>query len=84
MTNREYIDPAQRINSSLGSHSVYGFALPGTDETGVFNPINDYGRAKMQAEVNTSELEDGQGTREAVHAGTASQGGHPGSRGHRD
>lgn len=32
------------------SVAVYGFAEPGTDETGVINPFNEYGRTKYQAE----------------------------------
>lgn len=32
------------------SVAVYGFAEPGTDETGRINPFNDYGRSKFQAE----------------------------------
>lgn len=32
------------------SVAVYGFAPEGTDEKGVFNPFNDYGRTKMEAE----------------------------------
>ena len=30
--------------------AVYGFAEPGTDETGEINPFNDYGKTKFQAE----------------------------------
>ncbi|MDB9943935.1 NAD-dependent epimerase/dehydratase family protein [Octadecabacter sp.] len=30
--------------------AVYGFAEPGTDETGVINPFNEYGRSKFEAE----------------------------------
>jgi len=33
------------------SVAVYGFAPEGTDETGSFNPFNDYGRTKMEAEA---------------------------------
>lgn len=33
------------------SVAVYGFAPEGTDETGAFNPFNDYGRTKMEAEA---------------------------------
>lgn len=33
------------------SVAVYGFAPFGTDETGRFNPFNDYGRTKMEAEA---------------------------------
>lgn len=32
------------------SVAVYGFAPEGTDEKGAFNPFNDYGRTKMEAE----------------------------------
>lgn len=32
------------------SVAVYGFAPPGTDETGAINPFNDYGRSKYKAE----------------------------------
>lgn len=32
------------------SVAVYGFASPNTDESGAFNPFNDYGRTKMLAE----------------------------------
>ena len=32
------------------SVAVYGFAPIGTDESGEFNPFNDYGRTKMEAE----------------------------------
>lgn len=30
--------------------AVYGFARPGTDETGVVRPFNEYGRTKLEAE----------------------------------
>ena len=30
--------------------AVYGFAEPGTDENGLINPFNDYGRTKYEAE----------------------------------
>ena len=30
--------------------AVYGFAAPGTDETGVIAPFNEYGRSKYEAE----------------------------------
>lgn len=30
--------------------AVYGFAEPGTDETGAINPFNEYGRTKFEAE----------------------------------
>ena len=32
------------------SVAVYGFAEPGTDETGPINPFNEYGRTKFEAE----------------------------------
>lgn len=32
------------------SVAVYGFAKPGTDETGAINPFNEYGKTKYQAE----------------------------------
>lgn len=32
------------------SVAVYGFAIPGTDETGAINPFNEYGKTKFQAE----------------------------------
>ena len=30
--------------------AVYGFAEPGTDENGIINPFNEYGRTKFEAE----------------------------------
>ena len=30
--------------------AVYGFAAPGTDESGTINPFNEYGRTKFEAE----------------------------------
>lgn len=30
--------------------AVYGFAEPGTDEAGIINPFNEYGRTKFEAE----------------------------------
>ena len=30
--------------------AVYGFAVPGTDESGAINPFNEYGRTKFEAE----------------------------------
>lgn len=30
--------------------AVYGFAEPGTDESGIINPFNEYGRTKFEAE----------------------------------
>lgn len=32
------------------SVAVYGFAEPGTDESGIINPFNEYGRTKFEAE----------------------------------
>lgn len=32
------------------SIAVYGFASPGTDESGIINPFSDYGRTKWEAE----------------------------------
>ncbi len=32
------------------SVAIYGFALPNTDENGVINPFNDYGKSKFEAE----------------------------------
>ena len=32
------------------SVAVYGFAAPNTDESGVINPFNDYGKSKFQGE----------------------------------
>ena len=32
------------------SVAIYGFAEPGTDESGVINPFNEYGKTKYQAE----------------------------------
>jgi len=45
-----------RINGTrqiifTSSVAVYGFAPEGTDERGAFNPFNDYGRTKMEAEA---------------------------------
>ena len=34
----------------LQAIAVYGFAEPGTDETGVINPFNEYGKTKFEAE----------------------------------
>lgn len=31
--------------------AVYGFAAPDTDENGIINPFNEYGRSKYQAEL---------------------------------
>jgi len=35
--------------------AVYGFAKPGTDETGAINPFNEYGRTKFEAEESLRE-----------------------------
>ena len=35
--------------------AVYGFAEPGTDETGLIKPFNDYGRTKFEAEEKLRE-----------------------------
>lgn len=35
--------------------AVYGFAEPGTDETGAINPFNEYGRTKFDAEEKLRE-----------------------------
>ena len=35
--------------------AVYGFAQPGTDETGVIEPFNEYGRTKFEAEEKLRE-----------------------------
>lgn len=41
--------------------AVYGFAEPGTDETGQINPFNEYGRTKFAAEEKLREWQlDGQ------------------------
>ena len=42
----------QNINTIIftSSVAVYGFAPVGTDESGEFNPFNDYGRTKLEAE----------------------------------
>lgn len=37
------------------SVAVYGFAKPGTDESGVINPFNEYGRTKFEAEEKLRE-----------------------------
>lgn len=37
------------------SVAVYGFAEPGTDETGAINPFNEYGKTKYQAEEKLRE-----------------------------
>lgn len=49
------------------SVAVYGFAPEGTDERGVLNPFNDYGRTKMEAEkVYREWLAEGSGKRSLV------------------
>lgn len=35
--------------------AVYGFAEPGTDETGAIKPFNEYGRTKYEAEIKLRE-----------------------------
>ena len=35
--------------------AVYGFAEPGTDESGAINPSNEYGRTKFEAEGKLSQ-----------------------------
>ena len=35
--------------------AVYGFAEPGTDESGAINPLNEYGRTKFEAEEKLRE-----------------------------
>jgi GlcNAc-P-P-Und epimerase len=42
------------------SVAIYGFAEPGTDESGAINPFNDYGQSKWQAEEKLREWQ-GQG-----------------------
>lgn len=43
---------ANNINTIVFTSSVacYGFAAPGTDENGAFNPFNEYGRTKAAGE----------------------------------
>ncbi len=43
----------KNINTIIftSSVAVYGFAPPETDEAGVINPFNDYGRTKYEAEL---------------------------------
>lgn len=52
---RNVCDYCRRSNSRqiifTSSVAVYGFAPEGTDEQGAFNPFNDYGRTKMEAEA---------------------------------
>ena len=38
--------------------AVYGFAEPGTDETGPINPFNEYGRTKFEAEEKLREWQN--------------------------
>ena len=51
---RNVCDYCRRSNTQqiifTSSVAVYGFAPEGTDERGAFNPFNDYGRTKMEAE----------------------------------
>lgn len=51
---RNVCDYCRRSNTQqiifTSSVAVYGFASEGTDESGAFNPFNDYGRTKMEAE----------------------------------
>lgn len=44
---------ANNINTIVftSTVAVYGFAPLGTDESGEFNPFNDYGRTKLEAEI---------------------------------
>ena len=52
---RQVCDYCRRSNTRqiifTSSVAVYGFAPKGTDEQGAFNPFNDYGRTKMEAEA---------------------------------
>ncbi|MAD94518.1 MAG: UDP-N-acetylglucosamine 4-epimerase [Rhodobacteraceae bacterium] len=49
------------------SVAVYGFAPEGTDERGIYNPFNDYGRTKMEAEaIYSSWLAEDPGKRSLV------------------
>lgn len=52
---RNVCDYCRRSNTQqvifTSSVAVYGFAPEGTDERGAFNPFNDYGRTKMEAEA---------------------------------
>ena len=47
----------KNINTIIftSSVAVYGFAPIGTDENGKFNPFNDYGRTKLEAEYVLKE-----------------------------
>lgn len=47
------------------SVAVYGFAEPGTDETGAINPFNEYGRTKYQAEEELRAWHD-EGTNDLI------------------
>ena len=57
-TNVDGTDNVARVCSEKGINkivftstvAVYGFAKPGTNESGVINPFNEYGRTKFQAE----------------------------------
>ena len=40
----------EQKNYFTSSVAVYGFAEPGTDETGAIRPFNEYGRTKFDAE----------------------------------
>lgn len=48
------------------SVAVYGFAPPDTDESGQFQPFNDYGRTKMLAEVEYSNWQEREPDRSLV------------------
>ena len=52
---RNVCDYCRRSNTQqiifTSSVAVYGFAPEGTDERAAFNPFNDYGRTKMEAEA---------------------------------
>jgi nucleoside-diphosphate-sugar epimerase len=52
---RNVCDYCRRCNTRqiifTSSVAVYGFAPEGTGEEGAFNPFNDYGRTKMEAEA---------------------------------
>ena len=45
--------------------AVYGFADPGTDETGEINPFNEYGRTKFEAEEKLRRWHSG-GTKSLI------------------
>lgn len=44
------------------SVAVYGFAKPGTDETGEINPFNEYGRTKFEAEEKLRKWKETSGS----------------------